>query len=414
MPDLNDLKQQKDHHASEMLRIREAAQEAGRDMSAEEEQTFDRHMDEYDKLGEQITREEKAKQVEADRHPGGTEPAPHGTPRGDGPDEETALRAWNRFLAYGRDALTQQERDGLVAGKDPEGGYLVAPQQFVNQLIQAVDDAVPLRPLATTMTLTNAESLGVPALDTDLNDAEWTTELGTGSQDDSLRFGKREFRPNPLAKRVKVSRTLLRKSSRDPEDIVRERLAYKFGVTQEKAFMTGDGSKKPLGLFNATSDGISTSRDVDISTDGSNILKGTGGNAADDLIDAKYTLKPQYHSRARWLFHRDAIRDVRKLKDANDQYLWQPGLSGDRPDTIVDIPYTMSEFVPNTFSDNSYIGMLADFSFYWIVDALDMEVQRLVELYAESNQVGFIARAEADGMPVLEEAFVRLQANDVS
>jgi HK97 family phage major capsid protein len=64
--------------------------------------------------------------------------------------------------------------------------------------------------------------------------------------------------------------------------------------------------------------------------------------------------------------------------------------------------------VPNTQTAGLYVGMCGDFSFYWIADALDVTVQRLVELYAETNQVGFIGRKETDGMPVLPEAFSRL------
>lgn len=180
-------------------------------------------------------------------------------------------------------------------------------------------------------------------------------------------------------------------------------MAYKFSVTQEKAFMTGDGNKKPLGLFTASTQGISTARDVQTGS--------ATDVTADGLIDAKYTLKPQYWARARWLWHRDAIRRIRKLKDLNGVYIWQAGLASDRPDSILDVPYVVSEWVPNTFTTGLYVGMIADFSFYWIVDALDMEVQRLVELYATANQVGFIGRLETDGMPVLEEAFVRIKTN---
>ena len=69
----------------------------------------------------------------------------------------------------------------------------------------------------------------------------------------------------------------------------------------------------------------------------------------------------------------------------------------------------MSEFVPNTFTDGNYVGVLGDFSFYWIAEALDMTVQTLEELYARTNQIGYIGRREIDGQPVLEEAFVRIK-----
>lgn len=78
-------------------------------------------------------------------------------------------------------------------------------------------------------------------------------------------------------------------------------------------------------------------------------------------------------------------------------------------DTLLGLPMTISEWAPNTFSTGQYVGLLGDFRRYWIADALSMQVQRLNELYAETNQVGFIGRLETDGAPVLEEAFVRVK-----
>lgn len=130
---------------------------------------------------------------------------------------------------------------------------------------------------------------------------------------------------------------------------------------------------------------------------------------SDALISAQGTLKDAYSSNAVWLFHKDAITKIRKLKDSNNQYLWQPGLQAGIPQTILGLPYVKSDFVPNTFTTGKYIGMLGDFSYYWIVDSLDMQMQILYELYAETNQIGYIGRYEGDGQPVLEEAFVRLK-----
>lgn len=414
MPTIRDLQQQRASLHAEARGIMDDAVNAGRAMTPEETETFDRLMADGDALTATIDREQRARETAAqddalndtsiDRGTGATRTG------GDGDAETQAVRA---YLLGGRSALTPEQARALQMGVDADGGYLVAPQQFVAQLIQAVDDAVPLRGLATVMQLGQNESLGVPTLDADYNDADWTTELSTGSQDDSLKFGKREFRTNPVAKRVKISRTLLRRATLNPETIVQQRLAYKFGITQEKAFMTGDGVKKPLGVFTASNDGIPTSRDVDINATAGVLDNNSGaaGGAADDLITAKHTLKTPYWAGARWMFHRTVLSAVRKLKDGDGNYIWQPGLQADLPDTILEVPYVLSEFTPNTVTNDAYIGLLGDFSHYWIADSLGLTVQRLEELYAETNQVGFIGRMETDGAPVLPEAFVRLQVN---
>jgi HK97 family phage major capsid protein len=417
---IRDFQQQRAKLHAEAKGVMDDAVNAGRAMTTDENEKFDRLMADGDEFTETIERMKRAD--EAARHNADLDAGDRGQgaggDRGNGnrqdAEAEEQMATFRSYLLGGARALTEQQVRAMNMGVDPQGGYLVAPQQFVAQLIQAVDDAVPLRGLANVMPLTEGESLGVPTLDTDYGDAEWTTEMATGTEDDAIRFGKREFRTNPVAKRVKISRTLLRRAALNPEAIVMERLAYRFAVTQEKAFMTGDGVKKPLGLFTASTDGIPTTRDVDIhSTAG--VLdnnSGAAGGAADDLITAKHTLKTPYWANARWLFHRTLIAGIRKLKDGNGQYIWQPGLSADLPDTILQVPYIASEWVPNTVTNNAYVGMIGDFSKYWIADSLQMTVQRLDELYAESNQVGFIGRMESDGAPVLAEAFVRLQIDE--
>jgi len=216
-----------------------------------------------------------------------------------------------------------------------------------------------------------------------------------------MDFGKRELSPHPLAKYIKVSRKLLRTSAFDIEGLVRDRLAYKHAVPQENAFLNGSGSGQPLGVFTASNDGISTGRDV--STGNTDTAM-----TFDGLKEAKYTMKGQYWPRVRWVFHRDGVKQISKLKDGEGQYIWQASVVAGDPDRLLSFPTHMSEYAPNTFLSGNYVGILGDFSFYWIVDALDMEIQRLVELYAASNQIGFIGRMECDGMPVLEEAFVRV------
>lgn len=384
--------------------------EVGRDLTAEEAARFDEIMEQVDDLDSQIERERKLREIERRQAARDDDDTRDDDLPGQGDDEpteeEARSRAFNRYLRDGAAQLSPEDQRALQITPDSEGGYLVAPQEFVNELIKFVDDMVIIRQFATVQQLTMAESLGVPSLETDVDDADWTTELGTGSEDSSMAFGKREFRPHPMAKRIKVSRTLLRKGSMNPETIVRDRLGYKFGVTAEKAYMTGDGNQRPLGLFTASPHGISTSRDAAIGAGGAIPLTTA---TSDQLIDAKYTLKEQYWRRARWIFHRDILKSIRKLKDGDGNYLWVPGLAGGRPDMILEMPFSSSEFAPNTVTGDAYVGLIGDLSNYWIVDTLALEIQRLVELYAETNQVGFIGRYEGDGMPVLEEAFVRLQ-----
>lgn len=241
--------------------------------------------------------------------------------------------------------------------------------------------------------------MGAPSLDADPADATWTGEITAASEDSTMSFGKRELKPHPLKKLIKVSNKLLRLTP-DAESLVRERLGYKIGRVQENAFLNGTGSGQPLGVFTASDLGVSTSRDVSTSNEATEI-------AADNLIECKYKLKGQYWPKAQWVGHRDWVKRVFKLKDSEGQYLWQAGLQAGQPDRLLNFPVNMSELAPSTFTASQYVAVLGDFSQYWIADVLSMLVQRLDELYAATSQTGFIVETHCDGMPVLAEAFVR-------
>jgi len=309
------------------------------------------------------------------------------------------------FGAYIRGGYAEfgpTETRALQADSDIAGGFLVMPMQVVNNIIVALKDAVLMRRLGTVLPpLTAAQSLGIPTIDTDVSDPDWTAEIKTATEDTALGFGGRELNPHPLSKLAKVSAKLLRLAG-NAEGIVQDRLSYKFGVAEEKGFMLGTGAGQPLGIYVASDQGISTARDV--STDNT-----TTQVTANGLINATYSLKAGYLAKSQWIFHRLVLREIRKLTDGNGQYLWQPGLQGGQPNTILDRPVNMSEFAPSTMTTGKYVGILGDFSYYHIVDSLNYAVQRLVELFALTNQIGFIGRKETDGMPVLEEAFTRVQ-----
>lgn len=406
MKNANELRQKRAGLIKEARDLYERAKDGV--LTAEDTEQFDRLMNQADELRQAAEKVEKLAAAERDleqpqQQRGAHKPEPEdGQPeQRTGRETEEYRAAYESFLRGGVQHLTGAEVRALQADNDTLGGYLLAPQQFVNDLIKFVDDQVYIRQWGTGYQVTNADSLGAASLENDPADADWTTELATGSEDSTMSFGKRELHPHPLAKRIKVSRKLLMKVP-SADALVQQRLGYKFAITWEKAALTGSGAGQPLGVFTASSDGISTGRDV--STDNT-----TTAVTFDGLINAKYTLKSQYWPRANWLAHRDFYKMVAKLKDGEGQYLWRESVRAGEPDRLLGIPAWSSEYAPNTFTTGLYVGILGDFSNYWYADAMNFEIQRLIELYAETNQVGMIGRMESDGMPVLEEAFVRVK-----
>lgn len=415
---LREKRQKMKNLHSDMEDILQRAEEEDRTMKPEEESEFDDLQERADDLKEDIQRLESHTDLtrELEKAEGESLSAEE---MGDALDEaekqaedadDEVREVFQKYLLRGTNALTREELNkyesvreerAQIADDVTAGGALVAPQQFMEMLIEEIDDRVYMRELVDVIPVEDSDSLGMPSRETDLNDYDWTAEIEDVSEDE-ISFGERELQPHMLTKEVKASLKLLSSSAISIEDIVQDRLATVFGYTQENAWLTGDGANEPLGLFTADDSGISTSRDVQADNN-------TDSVTADGLINAKFALKEGYMDRAEWIFHRDAIKQIRKLTDDQGQYIWQPGLQAGQPDTILNVPYRMSEFAPNTFSADEYVGTIGDHENYKFAELMGLSIQFIDQLDARQNLVSWIARGMADGQPVLEEAFARVQ-----
>lgn len=299
------------------------------------------------------------------------------------------------------------ELKDLATSPGAAGGFLVADTHRT-ELIEILADLVAMRRISNVLPPVPGGSSITPSEDAELSDPTWTSEVGTGSDDTTNPFGQRALTPHPLAKRIKISRTLLRAATLlNVEAFVLSRLGRKFSEAEENAFINGSGAQQPQGLLSAS--GIAST-----TTAGSNVL------AADDVVNWVYQLDAKYQRRARIICNQSFVRKLRILRDdsggaGTGQYLWQPGLQQGKPNMILDFPYELSDFYPtgldinDAYEDNAIVATIGDFSYYHIVDSLMFTVQRLEELYAESNKVGFIGRKETDGMVVKADAFRHLK-----
>lgn len=395
------------------------ADEEKRTLTGEERGQHDKVWGEAETLRNRIEDDEKRNNLEREEEAGRLRQKEEDSRKKAGEKEETTreftsprdtdeyLSAYGKFLTAHNGSyldsrnFSAEEQRALSAGTATEGGFLYAPEQFAEGLIADVTDATIFRQLARGIQIGSADSLGVPTLTDRMAAAVWTSELGVPSTDSTLAVGKRAMTPHPLAKEIRVSKTLLRKVP-NAQALVRSELARVVSEANENAFMTGTGAQQPLGIFVASDDGIPTSRDV-----------ATSNTAAtptfDGLKSAQYELKQVYWAAAQWIFHRDIMELIAKLKDGNGRYLLQDSVVQSEPDRMLGFPIRLSEFCPNTVSANLYVGMLGDYDNYWIVDALDMQISRAEELYIRQNQDLFIIRMETDGAPVRSEAFVRVK-----
>lgn len=418
--DTREKRQKRAQLVEEARAILSKADDEKRSLTAEDRQQYDRIWGEQGKLKTQIEDEERRNDLEREetklrmrqeeedrRQKAGEEKKKAGEEEEERRLDPRATEAYRslygKFLRATNPVLGSEEFRALQSDDDEAAGYLIVPEQTVEGILKTLDNVMIVRQLAQKITVKRARKLGIRKETAALSTFQWSAEIQDTQPhgDASQKFGKKELEPHYLSGELKISQDLLRLVP-DVDSYMRGRLAYNAGVVQEQAFMTGDGAAKPLGLFTASDDGISTSRDVSTKNTTTELKP-------DNLYECKYTLPQQYRLSAsnRWIMHRTTVKKIAQMKDGEGNYLWQMGLRGGEPDTVVGIPVVESEYAPSTFTTGLYVALLGDLQYYIIADALDYELRRLDELLARTNQSLFICRMKCDAMPVLEEAFVR-------
>lgn len=302
------------------------------------------------------------------------------------------------------DTVLRGETRVLQSELDVDGGYLIAPEIFNLEVLRDLDNETFVRKYARKFTLPAGRKMTTPKRTAKANTFAWGGELTTPTADTAMKFGRKTLDPKYMAGLVLVSRDLLESAAVSVDAIVREEIAINAGELEEQAFMTGSGANQPLGVFTATADGISTARDVSTGNTTTSIT-------FDGLIEALHALKLKYRANPAlaWMFSGAAIKQIRKLKDGNGQYLWSQSLVAGQPDRILNYPYIESEWVPSTFTTGQYVGIIGDWSKYWICDSEQMQMQVLLEQYALDNENGYLVRRKVDAAPAVGEAFARVK-----
>lgn len=303
---------------------------------------------------------------------------------------------WTQVRA--KDGVSYEVRNALSEGVDSEGGYLV-PDEFENTLVSGMEDEGSIRSLAHVFTTSNGVHK-IPVVRTK-GSANWIDEGGSYGDSDDV-FGQEQIDAHKVGTVIKVSEELLNDSAFDLEKYFQEEFARRIGAKEEEAFINGDGNKKPTGILNATGGaeiGVTAANEKAIT--------------ADEIIDLYYSIKAPYRKNAVWILNDSTVRAVRKLKDSNGQYLWQPALHEGDHETLLGKKILTSPYMPEIAAGAKVI-MFGDLSFYWIGDRQGITFKRLNERYADMGQVGFLASKRVDGKLVLPEAIKVLQMKGVA
>ena len=298
---------------------------------------------------------------------------------------------WTQVRA--KDGVPYEVRNALSEGVDSEGGYLV-PDEFENTLVSGMEEEGSIRSLAHVFTTSNGVHK-IPVVRTK-GTANWIDEGGSYGDSDDV-FGQEQIDAHKVGTVIKVSEELLNDSAFDLEKYFQEEFARRIGAKEEEAFIVGDGNKKPTGILNATGGaevGVTAASEKAIT--------------ADEIIDLYYSVKAPYRKNAVWVMNDSTVRAIRKLKDGNGNYLWQPAIREGDPNTLMGKKILTSPYMPEIASGQKVV-LFGDFSYYWIGDRQGITFKRLNERYADMGQVGFLASKRVDGKLVLPEAVKVLQ-----
>ncbi|MDO4306857.1 MAG: phage major capsid protein [Eubacteriales bacterium] len=359
-------------------------------VSAEDAAAYDRMEADVVNLGKEIERLERQAAIDAELARATSTPItnqPNGRIDGEvktGRATEEYKRAfWNGM----RNRISYDVQNALSIGTDSEGGYLV-PDEYEKKLVESLQDEVFFRSLATVIR-TSSGDRKIPIV-TSKGEAAWIDEEGQFPESDDS-FGQTSIGAYKLATMIKVSDELLNDSVFNIEQYISKEFGRRIGAKEEEAFFVGDGQGKPIGLFNTTS-GAETG-----------VTAATVSITFDDVMDLYYSLRAPYRNKASWLLNDSTVKAIRKLKDGNGNYIWQPSVREGEPDRILNRPYRTSIYVPE-LAEGKRVMAFGDYSYYWIADRQGRSFKRLNELYAATGQVGFLACERVDGKLILSEA----------
>jgi HK97 family phage major capsid protein len=303
-----------------------------------------------------------------------------------------AIRQGNGAVLDTEEVRMLREARALSVGTLTAGGYTV-PESMENQLVEKLEEQNVMRQLGRVIRVQGGDRK-IPVV-ADSGTATWLTE-GQAYVESDVVYDSVTLSGYKMGRVIQISEELLQDSIIDMEEHVISEFAKSFGKLEEEAFINGDGVNKPTGILN----------DATLGKTGA--AGQTTSVTAEDLIDLFHALPRPYRSNAVWLMHDSTAKAIRKLKDNDGQYLWQPGLQAGVPDLLLGRPVYYSPYMPQMAASAKSI-LFFDPSYYWIADRAGRTMDRLNELYRANGRIGIIGNQRVDGKLILPEAAVYYQ-----
>ena len=280
----------------------------------------------------------------------------------------------------------QKVSNVLMEGTDTAGGYLV-PVEYDRRLVDVLTEENIMRGLATKITTSGEHKINIAATKPA---ASWIEE-GAAISFGEATFDQIMMDAYKLHIAIKITEELLYDNAFNLESYIIEQFGKAMANAEEDAFLNGDGKGKPTGLFHATMGGEQK------------CTTATANISADDVINLIYTLKRPYRRNASFIINDQTIAALRKLKDNNGAYIWQPSLVAGEPDRIFGYAIHTSQYAPVAAAGKPVMSF-GDYSYYNIGDRGPRSLQQLRELFAGNGMVGYLMKERVDGRLILPEA----------
>ena len=364
-------------------------------MSAEDTEQYERMEKEVVDMAAVIDRLERAEQMDREME-NLTVPPLASRPQQHVSDDKKGIRSENykkQFWNHMRGRSGYDIRNALQVGELSEGGYTV-PDEFEHTLVEALQEENIMRGLVHVMTTASGDRK-IPLV-VSKGTASWIEEEAQIPESDDS-FGQITLSAHKVGCMIKISSELLHDSAFDMAAYIAHEFGRRVGAAEEEAILSGDGNHKPFGLLHDTQ-----GAQMGVTAAAATAL------TADELIDLQHSLKSGYRRNAVFVMNDGTIKLLRKLKDGNGNFLWQPNVLYGQPDMLLNTRVLTSNYMPLPTAGNKAI-LYGDMSYYWLADREGRSLQRLNELYAATDQIGFKITQRLDGRLILPEAVQVLQ-----
>jgi HK97 family phage major capsid protein len=284
-------------------------------------------------------------------------------------------RAFDDYVRKGEaNGLSRIEQKALSVGSGPDGGYLVPPETE-RAVISALKDISPIRAIASVRQVSG--SVYKKPFATAGAAAGWVAETASRTETTAPTLAELSFPTTELYAMPAATGALLDDAAVNIDEWIAEEVRDTFAQQEGTAFVTGNGTNKPkgfLGYTNVANASWTWGNIGFIATGVAGAFPGT--DPSDKLIDLVYTVKAGYRAGGTFVFNRGTQAQIRKMKDGDGNYLWQPAAKAGEPSMLMGYPVVESEDMPAIATD-SYSVAFGDFRRgYLIVDRVGIRVLR--------------------------------------